>query len=110
MYSLYPICMSDGIILHNRIERLRIRTGVSQTQLSIAAGVTLRSIIAIERDEVAPPLLIALRISRVLHASLRQVFFLVRETAQPEQPAVTAVVAGLDHDPPRAVCDISWYR
>jgi putative transcriptional regulator len=59
----------------NHIRRLRFEQGeMTQEELARRAGVTRQTIIALEADRYSPSLLLAFRISRVLHSPVEQVF------------------------------------
>ena len=60
-----------------RIERAR--RNLTQAELAAKAGVTRRSINAIETGRMVPSVLLAIRIARALGATVEEVFSIERE-------------------------------
>ncbi len=67
-------------MLRNRLRELRRRAGLTQQSLAERVGVTRQTIIAIERGGYTPSVLLALRLSRVLGATVDELFRLGRDT------------------------------
>jgi putative transcriptional regulator len=53
-----------------------MRGGVTQADLAKAAGVTRQTIIAIEQGRFNPSVRLALKIARILEATVEELFFL----------------------------------
>jgi putative transcriptional regulator len=64
--------MTDSV--HNCVQKHRKAAGLTQEQLAIEVGVTRQTIIAIEKGNYTPSVLLALRLSDVLHARVEQLF------------------------------------
>ena len=62
--------------LRNRLKELRARHSLTQEQLARAVGVTRQTILAIERGNYSPSVLLALRIARRLQVPLEEAFWL----------------------------------
>ena len=65
----------------NRIEELRILSGLSRQELAEQVGVHYQTIGYIERGEYSPSLVLALRIASVLGAKVEEIFWLDEEQA-----------------------------
>jgi len=64
--------MADSIT--NNIQRLREKLGITQQELGEAVGVTRQTIIALERGNYTPSLLLAFKISRFFKKSVEDIF------------------------------------
>lgn len=62
--------------MKNRIKEYRQNRNLTQVQLAKLAGVSSRSIIAIEKGEQAPSLLLSYKISKVLDVPMEELFLL----------------------------------
>jgi putative transcriptional regulator len=62
-------------IVNNRVNELRINARMTQEELATALGVTRQTIIAIEKGNYTPSVLLALKIATVFHVSVEEVFF-----------------------------------
>ena len=60
--------------LLNNLERLRVQAGLTQQALSIEAGVSRKSINAIENGIYVPSTVLALKISRTLDCAVEDLF------------------------------------
>jgi putative transcriptional regulator len=61
----------------NKVRLYRhMRGGVTQADLAKAAGVTRQTIIAIEQGRFNPSVRLALKIARILEATVEELFFL----------------------------------
>lgn len=58
----------------NKVYDLRARTGATQEDLAFAVGVTRQTIIAIEKGNYVPSVLLALKISKFFRQPLERVF------------------------------------
>lgn len=58
----------------NSVQRLRSSAGVTQEQLASAVGVTRQTIIAIEKGNYTPSVLLALKIAKFFKQTVDQVF------------------------------------
>lgn len=66
--------MSEHV--RNEVHRLRTTRGVTQEQLGDAVGVSRQTIIAIEKGNYTPSVLLALKIARYFKESVENVFSL----------------------------------
>ncbi|WP_051321970.1 substrate-binding domain-containing protein [Alicyclobacillus contaminans] len=62
-------------MLNNRVRLLRERSGYSQAELARRVGVTRQALSLVESGQVIPSTVVALRLARVLGASVEDVFF-----------------------------------
>lgn len=65
--------------VHNRIEELRLKAGISRQELADAVGVHYQTIGYIERGEYSPSLVLALQIADKLEVRIEDVFWLEQE-------------------------------
>lgn len=65
--------------LCNSLRELRARHNLTQEQLARAVGVTRQTILAIERGNYSPSVVLALRIAQVLRVPVEEVFRLEEE-------------------------------
>ncbi len=64
----------------NEIRRLRFASGeMTQSELAQKVGVTRQTIIALEAGKYLPSLLLAVKIARVFHTSVEEVFLIAGE-------------------------------
>jgi putative transcriptional regulator len=63
-------------IVHNSVSELRKATKITQQQLADNIGVTRQTIIAIEKGNYVPSVLLALKLSRYLGCSVERIFSL----------------------------------
>lgn len=68
--------MSDTV--HNTVYELRKKNNITQQELARAVGVTRQTIIAIEKGNYTPSVLLALKIASFFRSSLEQVFNLTK--------------------------------
>ena len=69
--------MKPGIeVIENRVYALRKERGVRQEDLADALGVTRQTIIAIEKGNYTPSVLLALKIARYFQKTVEEVFFI----------------------------------
>ncbi len=62
--------------MKNRIRELRRQTGWRQEDLAEYTGVTRQTINAIENEKYNPTLELAMRLARLLHTPVEELFFL----------------------------------
>jgi putative transcriptional regulator len=62
--------------ISNRVQQLRITAGMTQEALAEAVGVSRQTIIAIEKGNYSPSVLLALKIARCFKAPVEKVFFI----------------------------------
>ncbi len=60
--------------IENKIESLRRRGGVTQETLADAVGVTRQTIIALEKGNYTPSVLLALKIAKFFGESVEKIF------------------------------------
>jgi len=65
--------------INNKILELRIARNITQRELASIIGVTRQTIIAIEKGNYIPSLLLALRISMFFKKNIEDVFFITYE-------------------------------
>lgn len=58
----------------NRVYKLRIKAGITQEELAQAVGVTRQTIIAIEKGNYTPSVLLALKIAQFFGKPVEKVF------------------------------------
>lgn len=63
-----------GEIVHNKVHELRNASQATQEQLAAAVGVTRQTIIAIEKGNYTPSVLLALKIAKFFNTSVEKVF------------------------------------
>ena len=68
--------------VHNRIEELRLKVGMSRQELADAVGVHYQTIGYIERGEYSPSLVLALQIANKLAVRIEDVFWLEEEESK----------------------------
>ena len=71
------ICMREFIT--NQVYELRFKAGITQETLAEAIGVTRQTVIAIEKGNYTPSVLLALKIAKFFKKSLEEVFYLTYE-------------------------------
>ncbi len=64
----------------NRVHELRTGTQITQEALADAVGVTRQTIIAIEKGNYTPSVLLAIKIARFFKTSVEKVFFITSKT------------------------------
>ncbi|WP_339213491.1 helix-turn-helix transcriptional regulator [Solibacillus sp. FSL W8-0372] len=65
--------------MKTRLKELRARYQLNQTELAKRAKVSRQTISLIEREELVPSLLIAVRISKILNESIDEIFIFEEE-------------------------------
>lgn len=60
--------------VHNKVHHLRAAVGVTQEDLAHAVGVTRQTIIAIEKGNYTPSVLLALKIAKFFHKPVEKIF------------------------------------
>lgn len=60
--------------MKNRLKELRARDGLNQTELAKRAKVSRQTISLMERDELMPSLLLAMRLSRIFQEPIEHIF------------------------------------
>lgn len=63
-----------GETVQNNIEKLRKSQALTQEELAQAVGVTRQTIIALEKGNYTPSVLLALKISRKFRVPVEQIF------------------------------------
>lgn len=61
--------------IENNINELRLEAKVTQEELADAVGVTRQTIIAIEKGNYVPSLLLAFRLARQFKKHIEEIFF-----------------------------------
>lgn len=61
-------------VVSNRVYELRMKAGITQEELAQAVGVTRQTIIAIEKGNYTPSVLLALKIGKFFNEPLEKVF------------------------------------
>jgi putative transcriptional regulator len=65
-------------IVENKLNELRAKSGQTQEELAMALGVTRQTIIAIEKGNYVPSVLLALKISKFFKKPLEEIFFIIK--------------------------------
>lgn len=65
--------MKDSV--ENRMNTIRTKAGVTQEDLARAVGVTRQTIIAIEKGNYTPSVLLAIRIARFFNKRVEDIFY-----------------------------------
>jgi putative transcriptional regulator len=65
--------------LKTRLKELRARDGLNQTELAKRTKVSRQTISLIEREELMPSLLIAMKLSRIFDEPIDQIFIFKEE-------------------------------
>lgn len=60
--------------MKNRLKELRARDGLNQTELAKRAKVSRQTISLMERDELMPSLLLAVKLSRIFQEPIEHIF------------------------------------
>lgn len=66
--------MGEGTILSN-LRKRRLDAGLTQEEIATRSGVTRQTIIAMEKGNYVPSVLLALRLSRVLKCRVEDLFY-----------------------------------
>jgi putative transcriptional regulator len=61
-------------IIKNQVYELRTKSGITQEALAEAVGVTRQTIIAIEKGNYTPSVILALRIAKFFKKSVEDIF------------------------------------
>ena len=64
--------MTEGV--HNKVQTFRTKSGITQEALAEHVGVSRQTIIAIERGNYTPSILLALKIARYFKMSVEDLF------------------------------------
>lgn len=62
-------------IIKNQVYELRTKSGITQEALADALGVTRQTIIAIEKGNYTPSVLLALKIAKFFKKALEEIFY-----------------------------------
>lgn len=62
-------------VVYNKLHELRKEIKVTQEELAKAVGVTRQTIIAIEKGNYIPSLLLAMKISKFFNKPIEEIFF-----------------------------------
>lgn len=65
-----------NMTIQNSIREMRTKKNVTQEQLAEAVGVSRQTIVAIEKGNYIPSLLLAIRLARFFHISVEELFSL----------------------------------
>jgi putative transcriptional regulator len=66
--------MKEGI--ENNVYTIRMKTGITQENLSEEVGVSRQTIIAIEKGNYVPSVLLAIKIARFFKKPVEEVFYI----------------------------------
>lgn len=61
-------------MLTNRVQRLRLKTGITQEELANGVGVSRQTIIAIEKGNYTPSVVLALKIAKFFKTDVDKIF------------------------------------
>lgn len=73
LFVKFNTCMVKEEV-KNRVHEYRIRSGFTQEELGNLVGVTRQTIIAIEKGNYTPSVLLALKISKALRVEVEKLF------------------------------------
>mgnify|MGYP005819429391 CR=1 FL=1 len=65
---------SDTLPLLNHLKEHRSKLGINQTELGKLAGVSRQTISLIERGDYSPSVTLALKLAKICHASVEDLF------------------------------------
>ena len=68
--------------LLNRLKEYRARLGINQTELGKLAGVSRQTISLIERGDYSPSVTLALKIAKILNATVEDLFSYLEENQE----------------------------
>lgn len=71
--KLYIACMADAV-LNNKVKIRRVLADLTQEDLAVKVGVTRQTILAIEKGNYAPSVVLALRLGRTLNCTVEDLF------------------------------------
>lgn len=71
-FVILVLCMKESVT--NCLQEYRTKLGLTQEDLGKKVGVTRQTIIAIEKGNYTPSVLLALKIAKVLHLPVEQIF------------------------------------
>ncbi len=60
--------------VNNKVYQYRIQAGLTQEQLALALGITRQTVIAIERGNYAPSVMLALKLARYFKQPVERIF------------------------------------
>lgn len=63
-----------GDTVHNTVQEVRQHTGLTQEELATRAGVSRQTIIAIEKGNYTPSVLLALKLARIFKTTVDTLF------------------------------------
>ncbi len=63
-------------VVHNTVAQLRHESGMTQAQLGSVIGVTRQTIIAIEKGDYVPSVLLAMKLAAHFNTTIEKVFYL----------------------------------
>lgn len=65
--------------IKNEVYSLRTKIGLTQEELANMAGITRQTVIAIEKGNYTPSVLLALKIAKIFDLSVEEIFFIKYE-------------------------------
>lgn len=68
--------MNSTMTIQNQIKKLRLQRNVTQEELAEAVGVSRQTIIAIEKGNYVPSLLLAMQLAKFYKARVEDLFIL----------------------------------
>ncbi len=71
------VCMQEIVL--NKVYELRSKAGITQEALAESIGVTRQTIIAIEKGNYTPSVILALKIAKFFKKSLEEIFYIKYE-------------------------------
>ncbi|MBI2031877.1 MAG: helix-turn-helix transcriptional regulator [Candidatus Levybacteria bacterium] len=67
--------MADKVV--NELQSIRVKNNMTQEQLAFKIGVTRQTIIAIEKGNYTPSVLLALKIAKYFHMPVEKIFNII---------------------------------
>lgn len=69
------MCVAD-VHVHNRVYEMRAARGATQEELAEAVGVSRQTVVAIERGNYSPSVLLALKLAAYFKEPVERVFYI----------------------------------
>jgi putative transcriptional regulator len=64
--------------VHNRVYSMRVEMGITQEELARAVGVSRQTVVAIEKGNYVPSVLLAMKIASFFNQAVEEIFYIRR--------------------------------
>ena len=64
--------------VHNRVYAMRVRMGITQEELARAVGVSRQTVVAIEKGNYVPSVLLAMKVATFFNQAVEEIFYIRR--------------------------------